>query len=129
MILAIKTDTPEAELWLYDSGFETAHYSWTADRQLAKDLLRICDEFLNKQTVEWTDLTGLVVFIGPGSFTGLRIGIVTIMSIAHSLSISAVGTNGNEWLDDGLDRLACGESDDYIEPHYGAQPHITTPRK
>lgn len=129
MILAIKTDAPEAELWLYDGSSQRAYHSWTAHRQLAKDLLRTCDEFLQTEAVSWADLRGLVVFTGPGSFTGLRIGIVTIMSTAHALSIPAVGTNGGAWLDDGLARLARGESDDYIQPHYGSEPQITTPRK
>jgi len=129
MILAIKTDTPEAELWLHNDTSQKAHHSWTANRQLAKDLLRECDAFLQHESLAWKDLAGLIVFTGPGSFTGLRIGIVSIMSMAHSLDIPSVGTNGNAWITDGINRLNAGESDKYIQPHYGSEPHITAPRK
>ncbi len=45
--------------------------------------------------VEWelSDLDGIVVSIGPGSFTGLRIGISTSKGLSFSLSIPIVGVN------------------------------------
>lgn len=129
MILAVKSDQPEAELYLYDGAIEVASYTWLADRQLARDLLKKCDEFLHQNDKSWSDLSGLVVFRGPGSFTGLRIGITTIISTAYALSIPAVGGTGLDWLTDGVERLANGESDELIEPEYGADPKITQPRK
>lgn len=129
MILAIKTDQPEAELHLYDASTETVSYVWLADRQLARDLLRKCDEFLLQNDKSWSDLSGLIVFRGPGSFTGLRIGITTIISAAYALGIPAVGESGSDWLANGVDRLTRGESDELIEPEYGAGPRISQPRK
>ena len=72
MILAIRTDAPEAKLWLYDGETCVAEHSWEAGRQLARDLLGTCDAFLQSHETSWKGLSGLVVFTGPGSFTGLR---------------------------------------------------------
>ena len=74
-------------------------------------------------------LTRLIVFTGPGSFTGLRIGITTMNSLAYGLDIPIVGVNGEKWIENGLQRLNDGENDRIITPHYGAEANITSPRK
>ena len=43
--------------------------------------------------VPMSDITGIVVGIGPGSFTGLRIGIATAKGIAHGLGVPIVGVS------------------------------------
>ena len=72
-------------------------------------------------------IKGLAVFTGPGSFTGLRIGITTMNTIAYALDIPIVGTTGDDWLADGLARLRAGENDRIVTPHYGKPPNITKP--
>lgn len=129
MILAIRTDQPEAEIYLYQESNLVDSYSWLAHRELARDLLKKCDQLLHDNSISWQDLTGLVVFKGPGSFTGLRIGIVTIMSVAYALNVPAVGTAGEDWLEIGIQRLLAGDSDELITPEYGAEPRITQARK
>lgn len=130
MILVLRTDTKNAYVGLFDGTVEIGKYEWLADRQLAKDLLRVIRDELKKASHSWNDLTGIVVFKGPGSFTGLRIGITVANTLAYSLDIPVVGTNGDdEWLSGGLDRLEKKENDRIVLPFYGAEAHITAPRK
>ena len=129
MILAIRTDKPEAELYLYDGNLMVDSYKWLAHRELARDLLGKCQDLLRANHQSWGDINGLVVFRGPGSFTGLRIGIVTTMSIAYALEIPSVGSASDSWLQIGIERLQAGEKDKLIEPEYGADPRITKARK
>lgn len=126
MILALRTDSPVAELYIYDDkGRETQKDVWEAGRSLAKDLLAHLDTLVGS----WSELRGIVVFRGPGSFTGLRIGITTANTISYANTVPIVGVMGDTWIADGLTRLASGETDPMVLPEYGADPHITAPKK
>jgi len=129
MILALKTDAPIAEISFYDNeGTKLHHYSWQAERRLARDLLEILTELLATVSANFSDLKGVIVFKGPGSFTGLRIGITVANTIAYSQGIPIVGTLGERWINEGLGRLARYESDQIVLPHYGAEANISKPR-
>jgi tRNA threonylcarbamoyladenosine biosynthesis protein TsaB len=69
------------------------------------------------------------VFQGPGSFTGLRIGITVANAIAYAQSVPIVGTRGEHWMADGIKRLQSGQNDTRVMPYYGADPNITKPGK
>jgi len=127
MILAIKTNDSTTEIYLLDVNSKVVSKKvWQSERRLAQDLLDEIDKLINKK---WRDLTGLIVFRGPGSFTGLRIGITTMNTIAYSLSLPIVGADGANWLDDGLKRLDNNENDRITLPEYGQAPNISKPKK
>lgn len=125
MILCIKTDNPTAELYSYENSKKLAEDIWVADRTLARDLLARIEKLVGK----WEVLSGIVIFEGPGSFTGLRIGITVANALADGLHVPIVGTRGDAWLEDGLELLKSGTDSHIVLPHYGADPHITQPRK
>ncbi len=129
MYLGIRTDSPEAILYLYKGTECVTTKSWQADRSLAKDLLSQIEIFLTENDQEFKTLNGLFVYLGPGSFTGLRIGITVMNTLAYSLSIPIVGGSGNTWEDDLTERLTTGESDKNVLPLYGTEPRITKPIK
>lgn len=129
MILTLRTDSPDPEIGLYNDAIQLSAFSWHADRQLAKDLLRVIHEQLQNQHADWPDLTGVVVFEGPGSFTGLRIGITVANTLAYGQDIPIVAAKGDDWLTTGLARLHAGENDRLVVPHYGSEAHITLPKK
>src|SRR5690348_13708869 len=109
MILTLRTDSPEAEVGLYEGDKNLSYFTWRADRQLAKDLLRVIHEQLQHQKADWPQLTGVVVFEGPGSFTGLRIGITVANAIAYGGKVPIVAAQGDSWATDGLERLLSGQ--------------------
>lgn len=130
MILALKTDSPEAMIALYEDGNCIGTIRWQAHKELSSTLLGKIDELLlAASNVQKTDLTGIVVFKGPGSFTGLRIGITVANTLAYSLQIPIVGTEGEEWIAEGLQKLTESQKAEIIIPHYGSEAHITQPRK
>lgn len=126
MVLALKTAGEITELFLFDDGNLVAEKKWPAERQLAHDLLGEIEKILGGN---FTKLTGLVVFIGPGSFTGLRIGVTTMNTLAYSLDIPIVGTSGDDWAAVGITRLKNGENDWIVIPKYGVAAKITKPKK
>lgn len=130
MIITLRTDNPVAEVGVFDAtGQQLSYHTWQADRQLAKDLPGVVQQQLAKNGADFTALTGVVVFKGPGSFTGLRIGITTANTIAYAQNIPIVGELGEAWLATGLRRLMSEQTDKLVLPHYGAEPNISTPKK
>ncbi len=129
MYLGIRTDSPVAEFYLYDATTRVAEHTWQADRQLAKGLLGQLEEFLTLHETSFEELSGLFVFRGPGSFTGLRIGITVVNTMAYALHLPVVGSEDESWIDHALRRLQDGEDDKVILPFYGADARITSPKK
>lgn len=130
MILAIRTDKPVAELVLLDEAGNTqANYSWEAHRTLAATLVSKIGEFLADNSVDTQTLTGIIVFSGSGSFTGLRIGATVANALAYSHGISVVAGEGKDWLTDGVMKLKSAKPGNYVVPTYDREPNITKPKK
>ena len=128
MILLIHTATPTCFLTFIDGG-DRVEVEWEAGRELANDLLGRLDGSLKDNGWTWDDLSGIVAFQGPGSFTGLRIGLTVVNTIARAQNIPIVGAVAEDWQATGLARLQQGENDQIVLPEYGGEAHITTPRK
>jgi tRNA threonylcarbamoyladenosine biosynthesis protein TsaB len=128
MILLLDTSTPVCKLsfvdkdWRYDD-------EWEANRELAKGILDYLLTHLKKNGKTWADISGIVGFQGPGSFTGLRIGLTVLNTLADSEDIPIVGATDENWQMDGLARLEAGENDRIVLPEYGSEATITKPRK
>lgn len=129
IILTLRTDKPEAELGLYDGEKQLAYVTWLAHRQLAETLHRKIESLLESQRLEWKDVQGIVCFQGPGSFTGLRIGLAVGNALAYSYGLPIVATQDPNWLEAGLRRLNGGESDTQALPFYGADAFVTVQKK
>ena len=129
MILTLRTDSPDAEIGLFDGKTQRSYHRWHADRQLARELLTVIKQQLTAQKTDWPDVSGVVVFEGPGSFTGLRIGITVANTIAYGQKVPIIAVRGDNWLQDGLSRIVAGEDDRLVLPHYGSEAHITLPKK
>lgn len=128
MILLLDTSTGLCKLSLVapDGTFD---HEWQADRTLAKNLLHYLEERLSEHSLGWHDITGIGVMKGPGSFTGLRIGMTVLNTIADTLDIPIVGETGENWRQNAVDRLKSGENEQIVLPEYGREANITKPRK
>jgi len=129
IILAIRTDKPEAELYIYDGQTKKAEIKWQAHLKLSETLNSKIEEILNKLSFSYKDLDGLAVFKGPGSFTGLRIGITVANTLAYSFSIPIIASDGPNWIEKSANGLAEGKDDEIAIPEYGSEAHTTQPRK
>lgn len=128
MILALDTSTPLCLTWLID-GAESNAYEWQAGRELADGLIGYLRARLQENGRDWKDVTGIAAYQGPGSFTGLRIGLTVLNTIADSNQVPIVGETGDDWLAKATRRLESGEDDRLVMPLYGREPNITKPRK
>lgn len=129
MILAVRSESPEAQLVLLESGVERERVKWQAHRELSETLLHKIEALLERRGARLKDLKGLIVYQGPGSFTGLRISITVVNSLAYALQIPVVGAGGEQWCEVGMKKLEQQVNEICVLPEYGALAHITKPRK
>jgi tRNA threonylcarbamoyladenosine biosynthesis protein TsaB len=99
-ILALETSTMMGSVAIMDQEGLIAEYRLNIKSTHSERLMRTIDEVLKDSGLELKDLDGYAVSIGPGSFTGLRIGISTVKGLAFVTRkpVAAIPT---------LDALAC----------------------
>lgn len=129
LILVIRTDKPESEIGLYEDLNPLAYIKWQAHYQLAETIHKQVSTLLDRTSKTWHELNGLVVYKGPGSFTGLRIGIAFANTLSYSLAIPIIGSKTNNWIKVGIKSLLDNKNEESITPEYGAEAHITLPKK
>ena len=129
IVLTLRTDNPEAEIGLYDERKQLQYEIWEAHRQLAETIHAKIATTLKLADMTLKNLDGIVVYQGPGSFTGLRIGISTTNALANGLAIPIIAQTGSNWIVEGIARLKAGDNNVVAIPEYGAPPHITQQKK
>ncbi len=94
MILAIDTATQYAGLALYNQDGVYAEEAWYAGRNHTIELMPRIVRMLKLANITVPQLTALAVSLGPGSFTGLRIGLAVAkgMALPHKLAVVGVPT-------------------------------------
>ena len=128
MIVLWNSAEMTVQLTLID-GDKRTDYEWVAERNLARDMLAYLRDRLAENEASFADISGIGVFRGPGSFTGLRIGLAVLNTIAHEQRIPIVGVTGDAWREECLERLQNGRNDEIVLPEYGAEARVTKPRK
>jgi len=129
LILTIRTDKPEAEIGLFEDQEKIAYEVWEAHRELSVTLHQKVEDLLKAAGKELKDLDGIIGFAGPGSFTGLRIGLTVANALSYGLDIPIVASKDEDWITSGIVRLQNGDRDKIAMPEYGAPVHITKQKK
>jgi len=128
-ILCVRTDKPEAEVYLYDDQKKLNEIIWQAHRELGNTIHKQIKKLLDECKLSLQDLDGIVCFMGPGSFTGLRIGLTVVNTIADELKIPIVGETAEKWLENGINKIMMGKNNHIVMPEYGRDPHITAQKR
>ena len=92
--LWLALDTATENLGLALVGRVNAAHSEVVWRGLSARLHPALAELLANHQVAWADLSGIVVNLGPGSFTSIRIGLATARGLALPLSTPILGVDG-----------------------------------
>ena len=90
MLLAVDTATRFASIALYDGSGVIAEESWRSDNNHSREVLPSISDMLARQGLGPDDLTAVAVAIGPGSFTGLRIGLSIAKGLCLALGIPII---------------------------------------
>jgi tRNA threonylcarbamoyladenosine biosynthesis protein TsaB len=93
LFLALDTSTATASVALYDGQRVLSETSWQAGREHSTRLLVEVDVALERVGTTVSDLSGLVVACGPGSFTGVRVALSVAKGIAAARRLPLWGVN------------------------------------
>ncbi len=91
MLLAIDTSTRTASLALYDADGIHAEATWRSRENHTVELTMQVVRLLELARAPKSDLQALGVALGPGSFTGLRVGMSVAKGLAYGLNIPLLG--------------------------------------
>lgn len=129
-ILTIRTDKPISEIGIFNDSNQLDYYTWEAHRQLAETIHLKLKDILDKNDLKLKDIEAMVCYKGPGSFTGLRIGLSVAKALSYSLDIPIIGIEGeDDWIQKGITKILDNKSDKNVIPEYGAPVHITKQKK
>jgi tRNA threonylcarbamoyladenosine biosynthesis protein TsaB len=91
MLLAIDTSTARVGLALYDGAQVLGEFSWQGGPHHTQVLAPALTELLNRVEVTMDAVTALGVALGPGSFTGLRVGMAFVKGLVLARHLPVVG--------------------------------------
>ena len=91
-VLAIETSTPACSVALKWGGRLISRYS-EEPRSHTRLIMSMVDEVLREAEIKVRALDGLAVTLGPGSFTGLRIGFAAVQGLAFGLELPVVAVS------------------------------------
>lgn len=152
--LIIDTSTNTASIGLAEDGKIIASHSWYSKQNLSETLLVEIDKLLlsviprdrgiSRSFLRQDDygFGGVIAYLGPGSYTGLRIGITVANTFAYALGIPIAGIKNEnyqgekfdtatlekqdlkELLKKGLEELPKKKAGEYLIPFYGKEPNV-----
>ena len=95
MFLCIDTISSTAGITLASPEF--ALHLRLDPQNSSEGIIPTIDEEFKKAKIILADLQGIFVIKGPGSFTGLRVGLSVANQFAHQLKLSIVGLRTDQW--------------------------------
>lgn len=97
-ILAIDTSSKNATVAITENEEKLIELNNSDEKTHSQKLMPMIDEAFQRTNLSLEDIDLLVCGLGPGSFTGVRIGIATAKAFADSKNIPVVGVNSLEEL-------------------------------
>ncbi|MEK7547441.1 MAG: tRNA (adenosine(37)-N6)-threonylcarbamoyltransferase complex dimerization subunit type 1 TsaB, partial [Patescibacteria group bacterium] len=97
LILAINTASSKTAIALLENMEIIAEDSWDAENREAEKLMPAIHELLKKKNKNYTDIDEIYAIKGPGSFTGLRVGVTVANTLAYLLNCQLFGISTFEY--------------------------------
>jgi tRNA threonylcarbamoyladenosine biosynthesis protein TsaB len=92
MLLAIDTSTKQAGIALYDGARGLiAEYNWHSANRHTEELMPAVAQMLAQASAKPSGLRAVAVALGPGSFTGLRVGLAAAKGLALANDLTLLG--------------------------------------
>jgi len=91
MLLAVDTSTSQIGISVYDEAQVVAEIVLRSGRHHTRVLAMLVEQALRQASLSPTDLAVIAVALGPGSFTGLRVGLAFAKGMAGALAVPIVG--------------------------------------
>ncbi len=100
MILCVSTSSPLTSVAILDdSGAVLYHASVEAPRAASAAVIRLVEEALAALGIAWEYISRFIVDVGPGSFTGTKVGMTMVKLWAHTRGVPVAGVNSFDLID------------------------------
>jgi tRNA threonylcarbamoyladenosine biosynthesis protein TsaB len=93
IFLALETATSRQSLAIFRDENLLGYLECEGSRSLTPQIIPAIHQLLGEVSLQIADLEGLVVSLGPGTFTGLRVGLATMTAFRFALGIPLVGVS------------------------------------
>ena len=120
-VLGIETATAICAAAVVEHGRTLAEQSIEAPHIHSERLMSLIDQSLHSAGVDVSAIDGLAISIGPGSFTGLRIGLSVAKGLAYAVGKPIVAVPTLEALSYCAVKHGAGEDDQFILPMIDAR--------
>ncbi len=102
-ILGIDTSTMAANIAVLEDDKLICEYTINTKKTHSQKLMPMIENMLKLSDIEIKEIDAIGICVGPGSFTGLRIGMATAKAMAHVNNIHLIGVNSLEILGANMD--------------------------
>jgi len=102
-IIGIDTSTDLLSVAVIREGLPAVEKTEAGTRNFTERLFVLLDEALNDIGLDRDEIDAVAVSIGPGSFTGVRVGVGSAKGLAYSLNVPVVGVSSFEAMCYGLE--------------------------
>ncbi|MBE7047043.1 MAG: tRNA (adenosine(37)-N6)-threonylcarbamoyltransferase complex dimerization subunit type 1 TsaB [Ruminococcaceae bacterium] len=123
IVLSVDTSTQNACAAVMSHEGLIAEYTISNKKTHSQNIMPMIDDMLKKSDITMDMIDAFAVTVGPGSFTGLRIGMATVKTFSQVMKKPIVGVSTLEALAEGhilTDKLICPIIDARREDVYNA---------
>ena len=93
LILAFESSAKSASVALVKDGVMLSQYTQCTELTHSKTLLPMCEDMLKNCDVKISDIDAIACAKGPGSFTGIRIGVATVKGMSWAADKPCIGVS------------------------------------
>lgn len=93
ILLSLETSTQYCSVALHTDGALISERVMNEPRSAASQLAMMIKEMIDEVKISTNQIAGVIVAAGPGSYTGLRIGVATAKGLAYALDVPIISVN------------------------------------
>lgn len=121
LILCCDTSNSTCCAGLYEDGSELGFRLNNSGRTHSETFMPIVDEVIKASGKEYKDIDAIAVTTGPGSFTGIRIGLSAVKGLALALNIPCIPVSSTKALAGSVEVVAAPSKDSILVPCFDAR--------
>lgn len=106
-ILAVSTSSNIASVAITENNQTILELNVNNNKTHSETLIPLIIDLLDKTNLKLSDINAIACDVGPGSFTGIRIGISSVKAIAQSLNIPVISVSSLEALAYNVQNISC----------------------
>ena len=125
--LAIDTASSHTSIALFEDGNIKEELTWKSENNEAEKLMPAIEEMLNQNSLSYENIDQIYCVKGPGSFTGLRIGVTVANTISYLTNAKLCSISTFEYLHHKTDLpviVYAGKGGVYLSGNINSKPEL-----